>query len=322
MYSCLESPLPPKLQVACTQPRIAILLATYNGERYLAEQLESLLSQTHQNWTLHVSDDGSSDDTLNILQRYKADIGDRLGIFQGPRQGFAANFLSMAARDTIVADYFAFCDQDDLWHPDKLERALAWLQQCPDHTPALYCSRTRLVSAQGNPRGLSPLFQRRPSFRNALVQSLAGGNTMVFNAALKTLVKQAGVLPIVSHDWWLYMLTSGCNGEVFYDPTPSIDYRQHTTNLIGSNNSLKSRLKRLKGVLSGHFLEWNEINLEALEGCKHLLAVNHGKTLEYFARSRRANMIGRVTGTLRSGIYRQGKLDNLALLTAALLNKV
>lgn len=322
MHSCVVSPSRPQTHTPCEQEQVAILLATYNGERYLAAQLESLLSQTHQNWSLYVSDDGSSDDTFNVIERYRADIGNRLSLFQGPQQGFAINFLSMAARDGITADYFAFCDQDDLWHPDKLERAVAWLRECPEQIPALYCSRTRLVSAHGSPLGLSPLFQRPPSFQNALVQSLAGGNTMVFNAALKRLIKEAGTLPVVSHDWWLYMLTSGCNGKIFYDPKPSIDYRQHSTNLIGSNNSLMSRLKRLRGVMSGHFLEWNEINLEALERCKHLLAVNHGKTLERFMHSRRANLIGRVTGTLRSGIYRQGKLDNLALITAALLRKV
>ena len=322
MHACVASPPRPKTHTASEQEQVAILLATYNGERYLSEQLESLLLQTHQHWTLHVSDDGSSDDTLNILQRYKADIGTRLNLFHGPKQGYAVNFLSMAAKNCITADYFAFCDQDDLWHPDKLERALAWLRQCPEKTPALYCSRTRLVSQHGNPLGFSPLFQRPPSFRNALVQSIAGGNTMVFNNALKNLIKQAGTPPIVSHDWWLYMLTSGCNGEVFYDPAPTIDYRQHRANLIGSNRSLKSRMKRLKGVLSGHFLEWNDINLEALEGCKHLLTAQNGKTLEYFVRSRRANMFGRLAGTLRSGIYRQGNLDNLALITAALLRKV
>jgi glycosyltransferase involved in cell wall biosynthesis len=321
MHSCVSYPPPENIQAANQQP-VAVLLATYNGERYLAEQIESLLSQTHRNWTLYVSDDGSCDSTLDILERYRVDMGSRLHIFQGPKRGFAANFLSMIADDAITADYFAFCDQDDLWHPDKLERAIAWLKLQPSNRPVLYCSRTRLVSEHGDPLGFSPLFRKPPSFRNAIVQSIAGGNTMVFNAALKNLVSESGNPAIVSHDWWLYMLASGCNGKIFYDPTPAVDYRQHNANLIGSNVSLKSRLKRLRNVLSGHFLAWNEINLEALEGCKHLLSDESRQTLECFSNARRTHTLGRVSGTLRSGIYRQGRLESLALFTAALLRKV
>lgn len=322
MHVSVESPPRETAKSACMEPRVAILLATYNGERYLLEQLDSLLAQTHRNWVLYVSDDGSSDGTLSILEQYRTHMEDRLHIRQGPRQGFAANFLSMLAADDITADYFSFCDQDDLWHPDKLERAIAWLRQQNTTYPALYCSRTRLVSSTGVPRGLSPLFCKPPSFCNALVQSIAGGNTMVFNAALKELVCHAGDQPIVSHDWWLYILTSGASGVIHYDTTPSIDYRQHSTNLVGSNNSLRSRIKRLKNVMSGNFLKWNEINLNAIETCKHLLSDENRRTLESFVRARHANMPSRVIGILNSGVHRQGRLENLALIAATLLRKV
>lgn len=304
------------------EPRVAILLATYNGERYLAEQLESLLAQTHKNWTLHVSDDGSSDTTLSILEQYRSHMHGRLYIQQGPRQGFAANFLSMAVADRINADYFAFCDQDDLWHPEKLERAVTWLQQQAPEYPALYCSRTRLIGSTGFPLGLSPLLSKPPSFRNALVQSIAGGNTMVFNMAMKQLVAQAGNPTVVSHDWWLYMLSSGCRGTIFYDENPAIDYRQHSANLIGSNRSLKSRFKRLRNVMSGNFMQWNETNLSALGTCKHLLGDDSRKVLERFTRARRATALSRIIGTLRSGVHRQGRLEHLALLAATLFRKV
>lgn len=322
MHACVQPPLLNSIQTARAEPQVAILLATYNGERYLAEQLESLLAQTYQNWALYVSDDGSCDSTLEILEQYRIHMNGRLHIQQGPRRGFAANFLSMVVTGEITAHYFAFCDQDDLWHSDKLERAVAWLQQQIPEYPALYCSRTRLVGSAGLPLGLSPLLCKPPSFRNALVQSIAGGNTMVFNAALKQLATQAGNKPIVSHDWWLYILTSGCKGTILYDTIPAIDYRQHSTNLVGSNNSLRSRLKRLKNVMSGNFLQWNETNLSALETCKHLLSDDNQKVLGRFVRARRANILSRVTGTLRSGVHRQGRLENLALLTATLLRKV
>ena len=91
----------------------------------------------------------------------------------------------------IDGDYFAFCDQDDLWDEDKLAEALDWLEKQPADTPALYCTRTRTVDERGSEIGLSPLFRRRPSFRNAIVQSIAGANTMVMNKAAWLIVREA-----------------------------------------------------------------------------------------------------------------------------------
>ena len=98
------------------QPHVAILMCTLNGERFLKEQLDSFTTQTHQDWTLWVSDDGSTDQTLEILRATQAEWGaDRLKIVEGPRKGFARNFLSLACRAEIEAEYFAFSDQDDVW---------------------------------------------------------------------------------------------------------------------------------------------------------------------------------------------------------------
>src|SRR5207253_1787714 len=96
----------------------------------------------------------------------------------GPANGVCANFLSLATDPAIDADYFAFSDQDDVWYRDKLRRALTWLATVPGDVPALYCGRTELMSIDGRSYGLSPLFTRPPTFRNALVQNLGGGNTM------------------------------------------------------------------------------------------------------------------------------------------------
>ena len=125
---------------------LAILLCTFNGARFLPAQLSSLANQTFTNWRLFVSDDGSSDETLAIVAQYK----DRLGVASvairsGPQQGFVRNFLSLACDTSIACDYFAYCDQDDVWEPQKLARAAAWLDTRPRHVPAMYCSRTMLI---------------------------------------------------------------------------------------------------------------------------------------------------------------------------------
>ncbi|PAU60669.1 glycosyl transferase family 2 [Pseudomonas sp. PIC25] len=303
--------------------RVAILLSTYNGERHLAEQLDSILAQTHQDWLIAASDDGSSDATSLILQRYRTMIGaNRMIILEGPRRGFVANFLSLACEPSLEADFFTFCDQDDIWHLDRLERALNWLRQVPPDRPALHCGRTHLVDNQGHHLGESPLFPKEPSFANALVQSLAGGNTMVFNQAARMLLMRAGNVPVASHDWWAYMLITGCGGTVRYDPTPTIDYRQHGTNLIGANSSIRDRLHRLKRMFAGHFRDWNTLNVAALQRCNTLLTPEHRATFQMFAAAREADLLPRCLGVLRSGVHRQTLFGDLGLIAAAALGKI
>jgi glycosyltransferase involved in cell wall biosynthesis len=174
-------------------PQVAILLCTLEGQRFLKEQLASFESQNLKAWSLFVSDDGSSDRTLDILQEQQKQWGrGKLTLQSGPRQGFAANFLSLTCQTDINADYYAYADQDDIWEADKLERAVHWLETIPGDVPALYCSRTRLVDKENRTVGFSPLFKKPPSFANALIQNIGGGNTMVFNHATKKLLCRAG----------------------------------------------------------------------------------------------------------------------------------
>ncbi|MDR0250776.1 MAG: glycosyltransferase family 2 protein, partial [Burkholderiales bacterium] len=225
---------------------VAILLCTYQGEAFLAQQLDSIACQTHRDWKLYAADDGSTDRTRAILEDYQTQWGaDRLHISDGPQRGYAANFLTLLCRDTVHADCYAYCDQDDLWEPDKLERALRFVSPVVSslsiETPALYASRTRLIDDSGASLGFSPCFTRPPAFTNALVQNIGGGNTMLFNEAARRLLKSAGVVDVLAHDWWTYLIVSGYGGAVFYDPLPSVQYRQHAKNQMGTNLSLTAR---------------------------------------------------------------------------------
>ena len=185
-----------------TQNSIAILMATYNGQQFLAEQLHSIAQQTHTNWRVVLSDDGSTDQTLQLAEQFQQQRGaERLELRMGPKQGFCLNFLSMACDSSIRADFYAFSDQDDVWISDKLERALAYFDSSIDKDiPRVYCGRTQSVDEQLKFMGYSPLFCLPRSFRNALIQSIAGGNLMVFNQAAKELIEQAGLQSVVSHD--------------------------------------------------------------------------------------------------------------------------
>lgn len=307
-----------------TTAKVAILMCTYNGALFIDEQLDSFEQQTHRNWTLHISDDGSQDGTLEILQASKIKWGaERFQVVEGPQRGFVANFLSLTCRDDIRADFYAWSDQDDIWKEDKLQQALAWLQTIPSHIPALYCGRTELVCASGVSCGYSPRFSLPPSFSNALVQNIGGGNTMVFNQAARSLLKEAGDRLIVpSHDWWAYQLISGAGGLVHYDAEPMVLYRQHGENLVGTNSSWSARLKRIQMVFQGRFCEWNDQSIHALETMSHSLSPGHQATLAQFKSARSGKLPLRIVGFLRAGLYRQTLFGNLGLILATLLKKI
>lgn len=310
--------------VNMAQSKVAILLCTYHGQHYLAEQLDSFVAQTHANWEVWVSDDGSLDDTHTILEEYQQKWpASRLSVYFGPAEGFSANFLSLTCRAGIEADYYAYSDQDDIWEPNKLARAVEWLETIPENIPALYCSRTRLVDANNNEIGLSPLFSKPPSFANALMQSIGGGNTMVFNNATRDLLREAGKnLPVITHDWWAYMVVAGCGGKVFYDSEPTLRYRQHDGNLVGMNATWPARFKRIRMFWQGRFRAWNDGNIAALRAMSHRLTPENREILERFARAREMSLIPRLIHLKRSGLYRQTVLGNLGLVAAAVFRKL
>lgn len=303
--------------------RVAILLCTFNGERYLSRQIDSIVVQEHRDWVIYVSDDGSTDATRALLDSYQRQLGsDRLVIFDGPRAGYAANFMSLISRPATTGDYYAFCDQDDCWDADKLSRGLAWMRLQPADVPALYCSRTRLMSNDEQTIGYSPLFRRRPSFRNALTQSLAGGNTMLLNSRGRELMARTPRgANVQSHDWWAYLLVTACGGTVHYDPLPAIGYRQHGENLIGSNAGIRDRFARLRHMFEGNYRQWNDSNLALLQLFDADITPQNRCLLVCFRQMRDAGFFTRVRSLVRGGFYRQTLMGNLGMVMAVALRR-
>lgn len=307
-----------------TQPLVAILLGSYNGAKYIGQQLDSIAKQTHAHWRLIISDDGSTDDTLQEIERSTQDWAPgQLTVRPGPRQGFCQNFLSMACDTSVQADMYAFSDQDDVWLPEKLQVAVEHIQQHarPDQ-PYVYCGRTSYVRDNLKPYEESTLFVYPRSFRNALIQSIAGGNTMVFNQAAKQLIEQAGMVPTVSHDWWLYQLITGAGGRVFYDEKSYILYRQHAQSMVGGNTTLVAKFKRIWMVVGGRFSGWSDLNIVALNHARDLLTPESREILDLFVRLRHSTLKHRFRMLEVCGLYRQTWRGTISLIIAAVFKKI
>lgn len=181
------------ISIDSVEPLVAILLCTFNGKDFILEQLDSIAKQSHRNWRLYISDDGNCHKTRAAINTFRARFeAGRVIVVEGPREGFVANFLSITCDASIEADYFAYSDQDDIWHTNKLEKSVKFLSAQDEQIPSLYCSRTVIVSKDNRNIGLSPLFLKTPTFGNALVQNIAGGNTMVFNKKARELAIKGG----------------------------------------------------------------------------------------------------------------------------------
>ena len=233
---------------------IALLLATYNGERYLREQLDSLFQQTFKEWTLYVHDDGSADQTCQILKEYAARY-DNFVILDYPSQhGAKNNFLSILQK--VDADYYLFCDQDDKWREDKIERQMGVMKEtesCSPGKPVLVFSDLSVVDSDMNKigtmwgqEGIRPEYLT--TFDEAGALEFVTGCTMLFNRHAKDAVSFPADKAVM-HDSWITLCVLRSEGIVKAIDEPLVYYRQHGGNVLGVNNwSQYSRVKRLMNI--------------------------------------------------------------------------
>lgn len=308
---------------------VTILMGLYNGAAHLDAQLQSIAGQDHGDWRLILSDDGSRDDTMDRAQRFAESWPQgRVTLLQGPRQGFAGNYLAMLRNLPQPAGWLAFADQDDVWLPDKMGRAMAALRAAvadPERDLGLYCSRTWIVGDDLGGRRLSRARPRPPGFLNALVQNIAAGNTIVVTPAAARLLAAAAwrTGAVVAHDWWAYQLITGAGGVVVHDDRPSLLYRQHGGNSIGSNDGLRSKLARIGMLVNGTMRGWTETNLAALRAVEDWLTPEAREAvlaLEALRAEPRA--LQRLRLFLRLRLYRQSLASTVALWVAALTRRL
>ena len=230
--------------------KVCVLMSSYNGEKYIKEQIDSILKQTNVEISLIVRDDGSSDETINILEEYST-TDNRVQYYKGKNIGPAFSFLNLI-NDAPYFDYYALADQDDVWDMDKLEIAISMLKkEANTDIPLMYYSNLRVVdedlnfvrNAHDNPAIIENKY-------SVLVDSMPTGCTMVFNRKTVEMIQQGLPEKCTMHDTWIYLICTFF-GKCIYDFEPHISYRQHANNVIGTYlqkkylKLLKERFKRI-----------------------------------------------------------------------------
>lgn len=312
-------------------PVVHVLMATYNGERHLAQQWASIEAQQGVRVILHVADDGSGDGTVALARRLAAArrgaIADVHWMEAPPRRSACRSFLLLMAHAMARfpdAQWVAYCDQDDIWLPAKLQSAIAALAAAAPGAPALYGGRTLSVDDDDRELGMSELFRAPPCFRNAVAQSIMGGNTMLLNGPAARLVAQAAALEVTAHDWFTYQLVSGAGGLVHYDPRPFVRYRQHGNNQVGSNIGWRATVRRLRRMFFGReYTRWNNLHVAALRQRADALTEGNRRILEAFHQARHAaTPWGRLAWLRRSGVFRQPGIQQFILWVGCIARRI
>lgn len=220
---------------------VIIMMSTYNGERYLGEQLESIYNQkTKVNIELYIRDDGSSDKTLQIIDKWKEFLN--INFIQGKNVGPAKSFWELMQNVPLDADFYAFSDQDDVWDSNKIECAISSLEGSV--IPTLYFSNSRMTDENLNYLNYNTL-TKEPilTIPSQIVCGNAQGCTMMLNKEAMIVLRDLNVRDIPMHDW-IIMLHILAIGKVIYDPIPRMSYRQHDNNVIGKSN--KTTYQKIK----------------------------------------------------------------------------
>lgn len=295
--------------VSSNNGKVAVLLSTYNGEKYIGCQIESILNQQlNREFKIFVRDDGSKDSTVEILESYH---DDRIVIERGKNLGANRSFLELiklAKKLPKEYEYFSFSDQDDQWHVDKLQIAVDFLDKEDPSLPLLYGSASLHVDADLNPLEENTKRVVRPlTLYNTIIQNIVPGHTYVFNQKLlNEIPDDFDPESIYFYDSFLVNVANMC-GKLIYDPYRHTNYRQHEGNVCGNQNKIGERIKlRMNRVQNGESKEYAKQIAYLFELYGDRVAAEEKLEIGDFLNSRR-NFFTRFGYALRSRMYRQKK---------------
>lgn len=299
---------------------VAIVMATYNGEKYLREQIDSILSQTFQDWTLYIRDDGSNDETVDILKKYHESYPQKIVIIDDPnivgggsKENFAASLRWVSQHNPHK--YYMFSDQDDYWKEDKIQETLIKMREIEQHSDGPILVHTDLAVVDENLQIMGNSFMKYRALnpevkdlRHLLVQNNITGCTMCWNEQLNELLHLENP-DVAMHDWWI-ALTAASFGTIGYVNKPTILYRQHGDNVVGATrvNTIGFIIKRLTG--SAHVKR--TLSMACVQARSFLfvfksnLSESNKLILERFINLFREPKLFRMINVLRGGYLKQG----------------
>lgn len=298
--------------------QVQVLLSTYQGERFLKEQLISIISQEQVDVYLLIRDDGSTDSTKSILNYFSNCYPEKIRTIYGQNIGIVASYFKLLEMASKQIEYIALSDQDDIWLPNKLYRAVNLLEKEKNKIPLLYASSVQLVDEQLRFLSSGIRYSNiKVSFGNALVENMCIGCTCVMNQKLLKTIQGKYPNHIIMHDFWIYLVAT-CFGKVIYDPTPSLLYRQHSSNEIGAATTIwESYKKRLLNFGKNR----TRLTIQATEFLKlyeEKMSIDSMQLLNDFIASKKS-VRARCKIVSNHKVYRQRKSDNFIVKCLTIL---
>lgn len=299
---------------------VAICMATYNGSKYLKEQIESIIGQSYKDWILFVRDDGSSDDTISILKQYCSYYPEKIVMIKDKSIKGGSSKKNFAAILDYVSgnydfNYFMFSDQDDVWLPEKIQICLERIRQCEQNgnEPILIHSDLKVVDERLNILGESFISYRsldveKKDLNHLLVQNNVTGCTMFWNKALNSKISLTDD-NIAMHDWWI-ALVAATFGQIVFESQPTILYRQHSDNVVGATkvNSVGFILNRLMG--NNHVKKTLKMSFDQAEDFEkkyhNELSDEEKKILNDFIHIRNCTKVKRIILAVQGHYLKQG----------------
>lgn len=283
--------------------------------------MDSLLQQDYPNIKIHIRDDGSSDETQEILTQYAEKYPQKVTITLGENIGFFHSFMTLLSEKRGENDFYAWCDQDDIWESSKISAALDKIRD--REKPALYFSRITFFDDESDAKHKSDI-PKTIGFRNALVENVVAGCTTLFNEAARSLItKHIPEKPLL-HDWWAYLIISAV-GEIIYDKESYISCRRHSGNQTQHISSLISKNKeRIERNRSGHQLNYLSAIQAKIFGDYYSKKLNNDdqKVLQEYLQALDGSLVSRIRYAIKTPLIRNNRVDQLLFRALLIAGKI
>ena len=300
---------------------VSIVMATYNGAHYLEEQIESILANTYEDWTMEICDDGSTDRTLSIIERYQELYPNKIKFHPNEEKlGVTRNFLEGAMRAN--GEYVMFCDQDDVWLPEKIEKTLKFMKEreklSVKNTPIAVFTDAKVVD--GALRNINSSFYaynkldtKKIDLPHLLVENkMIGCTTMINRGILDKIIEFPNFARY--HDWWIALIAA-VFGEIAFLNESTMLYRQHSKNMVGSQSFFAYVIDRIKNIKKQkeNLIKTEKQAWEFCEIYKKYLLEEQRQIIWDFANIRSENLIERRDRLFRHKLWKTGVARNIGL---------